>query len=374
MERAGSDSTILAAVAGRARKLHLATILAGALFAAGCSSGGGDEDAASLDDVVAATEGLSGSARLDRLGELAQAEGGELSLYTSGTDEIVSDIVEGFEERFDIDVAIYRARDETLFTRLVEEHDAGFAGSDTVLTNALSLIRLREREAVVPYAVDETGLLEGTAHDGWVAASFQRYVAAWRDGTDPPRSWADFADPRFADRIAIEAGDYDWYAALRTYWVEEEGMSEDEAQRLFEAIAANAKAVQGHSLLLELVITGEVDASTSNFEHLVARKIEEGAPVDWKPALEPTFLGPDGLGIGAHAPHPATAALFLEWALTEEGQQAFVDAGYTSVREDLQHESDVAAVPIDVEALAADEERWQSEWEAIVNEATPVEG
>jgi iron(III) transport system substrate-binding protein len=349
------------------------TLLASAVVAAGCSSGG-DEEAASLDDVVAATEGLSGSARLDRLAELAQEEGGELSLYTSGTDEITSEIVDGFEERFDIDVAIYRARDETLFTRLVEEHDAGFAGADTVLTNALSLIRLREKEAVVPYTVDETGLLEGTTHDGWVTASFQRYVAAWREATSPPASWEDFADPRFADRLAIEVGDYDWYAALRTYWVEDGGKSEDEAQRLFEAIAANAKAVQGHSLLLELVITGEVDASTSNFEHLVARKIDEGAPVAWKPAVEPTFLGPDGLGIAAHAPHPAAAALFLEWALTQEGQQAFVDAGYTSVREDLQHEADVAAVTIDVEAIAADEERWRSEWDAIVSSATPVAG
>jgi iron(III) transport system substrate-binding protein len=348
-------------------------VLASALVAAGCSSDDGGGGSTSLDDVVAATEGLSGSARLDRLAELAQEEGDELSLYTSGTDEIVSEIVEGFEDEFDIDVAIYRARDETLFTRLVEEHDAGFAGSDAVITNALSIIRLREKDAIVPYAVDESGLLEGTAHDGWVSVSFQRYVAAWRDGTDPPTSWEDFADPRFADRVAIEAGDYDWYSALKTYWVEEEGKSEEEAQRLFEAIAANAKVVQGHSLLLELVVTGEVDAATSNFEHLVARKIEEGAPVEWKPAVEPTFLGPDGLGIGADAPHPATAALFVEWALTKDGQQAFVDAGYTSVRRDLQHAGDVAAVPIDVEAIAADEERWQSEWEAIVSGATPVE-
>ena len=73
---------------------------------------------------------------------------------------------------------------------------------------------------------------------------------------------------------------------------------------------------------------------------------------------------------GAHA----AAALFVEWALTKEGQQAFVDAGYTPVREDLQHAPDVEAIPIDVEALAADEERWQSEWEAIVNGATPVHG
>ncbi len=361
-------------MAGRAHRTLLALAVACALVAAGCSSDDREDGSASLDDVVAATEGLSGSARLDRLAELAQDEGGELSLYTSGTDEIVSEIVEGFEDRYDLDVAIYRARDETLFTRLVEEHDAGFAGADTVITNALGMIRLREKEVLAPYDVDDGGLLADTTHDGWVTVSFQRYVAAWRDGTTPPTSWEDFADPRFEGRIAIEDGDYDWYSALRTYWVEQEGKSEDEAQRLFEAMAANAKVVQGHSLLLELVVTGEVDASTSNFEHLVARKMEDGAPVDWKPAVGPTFLGPDGLGIVADAPHPAAAALFVEWALTKEGQQAFVDAGYTPVREDLQHAPDVEAIPIDVEALAADEERWQSEWEAIVNGATPVHG
>jgi iron(III) transport system substrate-binding protein len=349
-------------------------VLAAAILAAGCTSNDGKDASQSLADVVAATDGLTGTARLERLGELARAEGGELSLYTSGTNEITSQIVEGFEDRFGIDVAIYRARDETLFTRLVEEHDAGFAGADVALTNALSLIRLRDRDVVTPYAVDASDLVEGATHDGWVTPSFQRYVAAWHEGTEAPTSWEDFADPRFAGKIAIEDGDYDWYSALRTYWVEKQGMSEEKTQHLFEAIARNAKVVQGHSLLLELVISGEVDAATSNFEHLVENKIAEGAPVAWKPAVEPTFLGPDGLGIGSLAPHPATAALFVEWALTEEGQRAFVDAGYTSVRKDLQKHADVASVPIDVEALAANEEKWQSDWESIVKEGTPAGG
>lgn len=343
-----------------------------AVLVSGCSSGGtGDSTSAALEADAADVAGVHGPARLTRLAALAQKEGGELSLYTSSNDDVVSDIVDDFENRFDIDVAIYRARSETLLTRLEEEHRAGFAGADVVNTNGVEMILLHDDGALAPWTVDDTGLLPGSEHDGWVASSFQRFVAAWHKGTRPPTSWEDFADPRFKGKIGVEAGDFDWYTTLRQYWIDH-GKTPAEADRLFAKIAHNAKVVAGHSLMLALIASGELDAGTSNIEHLVERKRAEGAPVAWKPVVEPTFLAPDGLGIGAEAPHPATAALFLEWALTREGQQAFVNEGYVSVRRDLQHSPDVDAVPIDVEKVAANEESLRAAWEKVTRGGTPA--
>lgn len=349
-------------------------VLALAAIAAGCSSSGKRADtSAGLASAATEVAGVTGTQRLERLAKLAHAEGGELTLYTSSAEEVASQIVDEFESAFDVHVALYRARDETLVTRLEEEHNAGFAGADAVLTNGIAMTRLHGEGVLAPWTVDASGLLPGTAHAGWVASSFQRFVAAWRVGTRPPTTWEDFADDRFAGKIAIEEGDYGWYATLRDYWLAH-GKTAAEADALFAAIARNAKVVRGHSLMLELVASGEVDASTSNFEHLVARKIAEGAPIAWRPAVEPTILSPDGIGIDTDASHPATAALFVEWALTKAGQQAFAHAGYVSARADAQQAAGLEAIPVDVEKLAAEETSLRATWEKITRGGTAVEG
>ena len=75
------------------------------------------------------------------------AEGGTVSLYTSISGSVVEDIVGAFEDEYDIDVALYRAANEIVEQRLLEEADAGFDGADVVDTAGQTLLVLREREA-----------------------------------------------------------------------------------------------------------------------------------------------------------------------------------------------------------------------------------
>ena len=49
-----------------------------------------------------------------------------------------------------------------------------------------------------------------------------------------------------------------------------------------------------------------------------------------------TVVLPRGIGIPAKAPHPATAKLFTDFVLSEEGQRAVAEGGLTSYRDGIE--------------------------------------
>jgi iron(III) transport system substrate-binding protein len=345
-------------------------VLAFGLAATACGSGDDDAVGPGIDEVLAAVEGLSPDERLSTLAELAQDEGGQLSLYTSISSSIVNDVIGAFEDAYDIDVALYRAANETLEQRLIEEADAGFDGADVVETGGVTLVVLGERGLFADYPFDPSPLIDGAVHDGWAATRLQRFVVAWNTKrADRPTSWEAFGDPEWKGRVAIETGDWDWYSGLWSYWVDELGVSPEEADARFERLARNAVVVKGHSLGAQLLAAGEVDALSPAYSHHIDNLAADGAPVAWTRPVEPVIVRQNGAALLAGAKHPAAAALFIEWALGP-GQEAYAAGGYRSPRRD-------ADVPdgnfraIDEEKLVAEQERWIEAWERLITLGDP---
>jgi iron(III) transport system substrate-binding protein len=350
----------------RARRAAVLGGLVAALVfvAAGCGSDE-SESGPSFDAVAAAIEGLSGAERLEKLAGLAEAEGGTVSLYTSLSGSVVEDIVGAFEDEYGIDVALYRAASEIVEQRVLEESDAGFHGADVVDTAGQSMLVFHERGLLVDYPFDAAPLIDGSVHDGWAATRLQRFVGAWNTKRGArPSSWEAFGDPEWKGRVAIEAGDWDWYSRLWTYWVEEGGVDPAEADARFERILRNAKVIKGHSLGAQLLAAGEVQGFAAAYAHHIDNLAKDGAPVAWVPAVEPVILRQNGVGVFEGAKHPAAAALFTEWALGP-GQKAYGASGYRSPRKD-------AVVPdgefraIDEERLAKERDRWTKAWAKLI--------
>ena len=300
-----------------------------------------------------AIDGLDGEQRLTKLAELAAAEGGTVSLYTLDQRLVVEDIVGAFEDEYDIDVALYRAANEIVEQRLLEEADAGFDGADVVDTAGQTLLVLRERELVADYPFDPEPLLADTVHDGWAATRLQRFVVGWNtERAERPPSWEALGDPEWKGRIVVEAGDWDWYSRLWTYWVEERGLAPDEADARFERLVRNSRVVKGHSFGAQLLAAGEADVFAAAYTHHVDNLAEDGAPVAWTPTVEPVIVRQNGVAVLEGAKHPAAAALFTEWALGP-GQKAYAASGYRSPRKD--------AGPLEGDHRSIDEERLASD-------------
>jgi iron(III) transport system substrate-binding protein len=346
----------------------VALVLACVALTAACG-GSESSEGTGYEEVLASIEGLSGKQRVDRLRDLAAKEGSALTLYTSMTPGDEDEVSAAFEDEFGIEVSVYRASTEAISRRLAEEHEASFHGADAVDTNGIVLSLLSDQGILAPYRPQaRTRLVPGSSHGTWTGSRFNTFVLSWNtervEPGEQPRAWEDLADPRWRGKLGLEAGDYDWYQALRAHWLDN-GRSEAEVDRLFESIARNAIVVKGHSLLTQLLASGEVDVAGSNYRHVVQGFIDDGAPITWKPVVEPVIRRDEGVALVRNARHPATAVLYVEWMLGE-GQKVIVDLGRDAARRDLIATANARSISIDVRALVEHEREWADRWERLI--------
>jgi len=95
-------------------------------------------------------------------------------------------------------------------------------------------------------------------------------------------------------------------------------LGEERGLKLFRGIAAtNGISVRkGHTLLANLIISGEIPLAITTYAYRVAQLKKSGAPVDWF-ALPPVIARFEGVGVARRAAHPEGAVLFFDFMLTD---------------------------------------------------------
>lgn len=347
-----------------------------ALAACGGSPTSGADDVVKIDEhaqeVFDEYNALSGSDRTDALVAAAQAEG-ELSIYTSNSD--LEDIADAFSDKYDIDVNMYRGNSESVLQRVLQESGAGYHGVDLIETNAGELNVLQSEGLLYPYQSEfRDQVREEGKKEAWTATRFNVFVVAWnKDNVAPgsePTSLEDFLLPEWKGRVSMEVGDVDWFATIYNYYLEQ-GKSEAEVDQFFADLAADSKAVKGHTVQAELLSAGEFDAGVSMYSHSVDEGEDEGKPITWRPSsgnpVEPLVLRPNGAALAGTAQHPAAALLFLDFLLSSEGQQFIADdyrIGSVPTADDPLAGLEVLSV--DEELLLKDGEAWDKKYASIV--------
>lgn len=356
------------------RERLVGAIAAVALALVGC--GGDEPDRVAqpvlnpLQAVVAERDGLDGPARSARLLELAKAETGPFTVFTQFNTELASKLEGGFEEIAGVDVTLFRSDTEGILTRLSQERAAGQPTADVVTLDGISMGRLDRDGVLEPHGLDGPNLVPGSVRPTWVALSLSSLVVAWNtDRVSPaeaPKAWEDLADPSWNGRLAMELSDWQWYVTLRDHWIRDVGKSAEEADRLFEAMVANARLVKGHTLMGQLLAAGEVDVAASQFIIIVERDSTAGAPVAWRPPVLPVVSGFNGAGVVVGSARPATALLFLEWVIGP-GQEVFLEANAEPTRVDLAGTEPVDRQLVDVDALAGSAQEWSDRYDRLVS-------
>jgi iron(III) transport system substrate-binding protein len=359
-------------------RIILATVaLLSALAFTGCggSGGGGDRSASGYEDVFAAIQGLHGKARTRKLLQLAKAEGGALTVYTSANSDIAEGLAGAFEDAYGLDLALYRANTEAVAERITEEARANFRGGDVAELDGVALYNLNRESLIVEHRPEGLSrLVAGADRDGWTVTEFRKFVVSWNTDRVPegeqPRTWEDLADPKWRGKLAMEFGDFEWYGTLHDYWVEEKGKTEAEADRLFAAMGRNARVVTGHTFMAELLAGGEFDVAASAFASTIDRLQKEGAPVSWHPSVEPVVGRVNGAGLVLDAPNPAAAVLYLDW-IVGEGQAVLAELGREPARKDLLQQRNAKKINVDYSQLVERQDEWTSEYERVLSKAAP---
>jgi len=269
-----------------------------------------------------------------------------------------------------VNVALYRASNDTILPRMAEEAKAGFHGADVVHVNGLSMTSLQDDGLISKYTsplADQ--LVPGAARPDYMLDSFNSFVIARNTklvpASEAPKSWEELADPKWKGKLGIEAGDVDWYKTLHDYFVKDEGKSEQEADRIFEGILRNAVLVKGHTAMAQLMAAGELPLSV-NYASSIDKLKQDGAPLEWRPPVPPIIQQPEAIAPTADPQHPAAALLFIDWVLGPEGQKSLVANGNASVRPELASAPAAKAILIDTDSLSKVEKEWDDRWEKLL--------
>jgi ABC-type Fe3+ transport system substrate-binding protein len=300
------------------RSAIVSTVLAFALIAAGCGS-----TPVSSSGVTAADLALyEGPDRLQRLVDGARREA-ELSIYTSAQVSDLGAVVEAYEKKYGVKASIWRAGSEAVLNRALQEARAGRYTVDIVDTNGPELEALSREQHLQrvksPYHAD---LIAPAIppHGEWVGTRVNVFVQAYNTRLvkkeELPKTWEDLADPKWKGKLGIEQEDSDWLAGIYGE------IGEERAGKVFKQItASNGVSVRkGHTLLTQLVASGEVPLALTVYNYKAEQLRRQGAPIDWF-TIGTAIAWPNGLGAMRHAPHPHAAVLFYDFALSEEGQE-----------------------------------------------------
>jgi len=261
---------------------------------------------------------LQGPDRQQRLAEGAKKEG-ELTLYTSAPVDDVAVLTGAFEKKYGVKVKVWRAASEKVLQRAVTEARANRFDVDVIDTNGPEMEGLhREKllqEVKSPYLGDVIPQAI-MPHREWVGTRLNIFTAAYNTKLvkkeELPKTYEDLLDPKWKGRLGIEAEDFDWFSGVIAVMGEAKGV------KLFQDIVAkNGISVRkGHTLLTNLVASGEVPLALTVYNYKAEQLKNKGAPIDWF-AFPPAIARPNGSGVLKRAPHPHAAVLYFDFMLSD---------------------------------------------------------
>jgi iron(III) transport system substrate-binding protein len=262
-----------------------------------------------------------GPDREQRLASGAKQEG-VVSVYTSMQLPDSLPLTQAFEKKSGIKVSLWRASGEKVVQRVLAEARAGRFDADVVETDGAQMEILYREKQLAPFnspSLKDIPQKIIPSHRHYVPTRLSLYVLVYNTKLVPsgeaPKSYEDLLNPKWAGRIGLEAADVAWFAAVAKTMGGAKGLA------YFEKLAAARPEIRsGHTLLAELVASGEVLMAPDAHIQGVERLKKRGAPVEWKP-LQPAFGQPSSVGVTRRAPHPHAALLFADFILSREGQE-----------------------------------------------------
>jgi iron(III) transport system substrate-binding protein len=278
--------------------------------------------------------------RRQRLIDGARKEG-ELVWYSTMNRENSQELIHIFEKDHPyVRVKLLNGSAVQTMTRVTSEYAAKSYLFDITHIRGLFLMPLRKRQVIAAYrSPNRDGLRPGYKdNEGYFNAIFTQgqLFLANRNLLKPheyPKSIEDLLAPRWKGQLGMDDESYDWIAALIDYYGEERG--KQIADRLGRQ---QLNLRKGNTLLGQLVAAGEIPLMVDGYNHTGYLLRSKGAPIEIIfPEPYVTAKTPTGVWIGSRAPHPHSAALFVDFLLSKRGQEVLAAQGRWVSRQDVKY-------------------------------------
>ena len=273
-------------------------------------------------EVLKGYETLKNPERKSRLIEGARKEGNLVFYGTLGVDAS-RPLLEKFRQAHPyISIGHYRSGSIGIYNRVVNEARAGKHEVDIIENSAGPVSDLIRGGLVDPYRSSETDAIRSEFIDSrhlWSAYHYLVVGLAYNKNlvkaTEVPKTYADLLLPRWKGRkMSLDRDAGDIFGGLLDSWGEKEGIE------YFRRLAKQDILIRsGFTLQAQLLAAGEVELVPWSHAQRPLLMAESGAPLGVR-FLQPVLSKAQVLLLARRSPHPHAAALFIDWALSEEGQ------------------------------------------------------
>jgi iron(III) transport system substrate-binding protein len=271
------------------------------------------------------------------------AREGEVIFYASMNLGEANTMIAEFEKRYPlIKVKLNRTGSEKLLAKVLTEARAKKLSADVIQTVEFSMHTFNRSGALARHVPQANSLYsKDFKEEGfWTTVYYNPYVVAYNTKLVPPRmvpkTYEDLLDVKWKGKTMMEGTKADWFAGMLQIMGQEPGLN------YMRRLAAQQPIPrEGHELLAQLVAAGEGALDINIPASSVDRMKERGAPIDWvATGAVPAIMV--GIGLSSQAAHPNAAKLFIDFALSREGQKLQQSFGRLVARADLALEQPAA--------------------------------
>ena len=308
-----------------------------------------------------------GADRHQRLVAAAKKEG-SLLLYTTIAATTMEKIAADFARKYGVKVHSWRAGTNKVLQRVLTETKANRFDADAIHFGSPEMEILHQekllQEIKSPHFKD---LIPNAVppHKEWAATYVNLFVQAYNTDKvkkdELPKTYQDLLDPKWKDRLGIESQDQEWFYAVVT------DMGEGKGLKFFRhLVATNGLSVRtGHSVLTNLVVSGEVPLALTVHHYLPEQLKHKGAPIDWF-AIEPAIGRANAIAVTKKAPHPHAAVLFYEYMISD-GQKLLAEMDYVPTNKNIPSPvKNLQIKLLDPSIVASENDKWTKLYEDTI--------
>lgn len=310
---------------------------------------------------------LSVFSALVAVGVLATSAGAaNLVLYTSQPNEDAQATVDGFMAA-NPDIKVDWVRDGTpkIMAKLMAEIEAGSPAADLLLiADTVTLERMKQAGQLMAYKSPEAVNYDASLYDADGAYYSTKLITTGimynTAAVMKPTSWADLAKPEAKGLVAMPSPLTSGAALIHAQTL---AAVPSLGWDYYKALQANgAVAAGGNGAVLKSVASGE-KAYGVVVDYMPIREKAKGAPVEFVFPAEGVSAVTEPVAILSTTKNAEAAKKFVDYVLSEKGQEGFLKLGYIPARngmpvpEGFPARDTIKVLPIDAAAaLKATEE------------------
>ena len=267
------------------------------------------------------------------------ASAADLVLYTSQPNEDAQATVDGFMAA-NPDIKVDWVRDGTpkIMAKLQAEIEAGNPVADVLLiADTVTLERLKEAGKLMAYKSPEAANYDASLFDAdgyyYSTKLITTGIIYNTSATLKPTSWKDLTKPEAKGLVTMPSPLTSGAALIHAQTLAGvDGLGWD----FYKDLAGNgATAAGGNGAILKAVASGE-KAYGVIVDYMPIREKAKGAPVEFVFPAEGVSAVTEPVGILSTAKNAEAAKKFVDYVLSEKGQEGFLKLGYIPARNGMK--------------------------------------